>query len=441
MADRIREYIEGLRRSLQGYFPDSDLAALAIGLIATLLVTILLVIIFAVIKRISARIQRWILSMEGTRIRPLRFQAQDILSAEDITHILAGFLKGIYYLVLLFLLSGYINAIFSFFPWTQDWAAALLGSIRSTLVFILQAVVDYLPSLFFVIIIFLITHYLIKFARLIFNGISQGRIRLHGFYPEWASPTFNILRILVVAFALVIVFPYLPGSESQAFQGVSIFLGILLSLGSTAAVANVVAGVVITYTRAFQKGDRVKIADTIGDIVEKTLFVTRIRTPKNVEITIPNSMVLANHIINFSSLSKEPGLVLHTVVTIGYDVPWREVERLLVEAAKSTDKIKQKPEPYVLQTSLDDFYVSYELNAYTEHAHLMAGLYSDLHRNIQDRFNKEGIEITSPHYSAIRDGNQTTIPSDYLPQDYNPPSFRIHPLERLFLRDNQKKPE
>ncbi len=149
---------------------------------------------------------------------------------------------------------------------------------------------------------------------------------------------------------------HLPGSGSPAFQGVSIFLGVLFSLGSTAAVANIVAGVVITYTRAFQFGDRVKIADTVGDVIEKTLFVTRVRTPKNVEIAIPNSMVLANHIINFSSLSQEPGLVLHTVVTIGYDVPWRRVEQLLVAAAKKkTDRVKDRPEPFVIQKSLDDF--------------------------------------------------------------------------------------
>jgi small-conductance mechanosensitive channel len=439
MREFIGRIIESIRQAIQRLVPDGYLANLVLGLVASLLVTIFFLILFVILKRISARLQGWIQSW--TRIRPLRFQHQDILSAEDITNILSGAFKGAYYLVLLFLLSAYMNAIFSFFPWTQDWAAALFGYMVASVMLVVQAVVDYLPNLILVVIIFFLTIYLIKFARLIFNGIALGRIKLHGFYPEWASPTFNILRLLVIAFALVIVFPYLPGSESQAFQGVSIFLGILFSLGSTAAVANVVAGVVITYTRAFQTGDRVKIADTIGDVVEKTLFVTRIRNPKNVEIAIPNSMVLSNHIINFSTLAKESGLVLHTVVTIGYDIPWRDVERLLVEAAKATEKISQTPEPFVLQTSLDDFYVSYELNAYTEHPHEMPALYSNLHRNIQDRFHQEGIEIASPHYTAIRDGNQTTIPSDYLPRDYSPPAFRIHPLERLFLREKKNSQE
>jgi small-conductance mechanosensitive channel len=435
MQELFDRAIESMRQVVQRLVPEGDWANLVLGLIASLLVTIFFVILHLILRRLFARNQRWVRSW--TRIRPLRCQNQDILSAGDITNILAGSLKGLYYVVLLFLFSAYMNAIFSFFPWTQDWAAALFGYVLTAITSVIEAIVGYLPKLIFVIIIFFLTLYLIKFARLIFNGIAQGRITLSGFYPEWASPTFNILRLLVIAFALVIVFPYLPGSESQAFQGVSIFLGILFSLGSTAAVANVVAGVVITYTRAFQKGDRVKIADTIGDVVEKTLFVTRVKTVKNVEIAIPNSMVLANHIINFSSLSEQPGLILHTTVTIGYDIPWRDVERLLIEAAQSTDRIQPSPAPFVHQTSLDDFYVSYELNAYTEHAHEMSALYSDLHRNIQDRFHEAGIEITSPHFSAIRDGNQTTIPNDYLPKDYSPPAFRIHPLERLFLRESK----
>jgi small-conductance mechanosensitive channel len=155
----------------------------------------------------------------------------------------------------------------------------------------------------------------------------------------------------------------------------------------------------------------VKIADTVGDVKERTLFVTRIRTIKNVDITIPNGMVLSSHIINYSSSAKKTGLILHTTVTIGYDVPWPKVQELLIEAALATPHIQKKPKPFVFQTSLDNFYVSYEINAYTDAPNQMAYTYSELHKNIQDKFNQAGIEILSPVYEAMRDGSQTTIPN------------------------------
>ena len=204
----------------------------------------------------------------------------------------------------------------------------------------------------------------------------------------------------------------------------------LVSFGSSSAIANIVAGVVMTYMRPFQLGDRVKIADTVGDIVEKTLLVTRIRTIKNVDITVPNAMVLSSHIINYSSTAKEGGVVLHTSVTIGYDAPWRQVHELLLAAADSTRGLMKEPKPFVLQTSLDDFYVSYELNAYTDNPNVMARTYSDLHQNIQDKFNEAGVEIMSPHYRAARDGNQVAIPPENLPGDYVPPAFRLEQVER-----------
>jgi small-conductance mechanosensitive channel len=182
-----------------------------------------------------------------------------------------------------------------------------------------------------------------------------------------------------------------------------------------------VAGVVIIYMRAFQIGDRVKIADAVGDVVEKILFVIRVRTIKNVGITIPNAMVLSNHIINFSTLSKRDGLILHATVTLGYDVDWRKVHELLIKAARATKMIEPHPEPYVFQTSLDDFYVTYEINASTKHPKEMSEIYSELRQNILDCFHEAGVEITSPHYAALRDGNPAAIPDEHLPRDYNPP--------------------
>jgi small-conductance mechanosensitive channel len=288
--------------------------------------------------------------------------------------------------------------------------------------------VDYLPNVFFIVVIAFLTRYVLKFVHLFFDAIREGTVEFPGFYREWAEPSYKIVRFMILAFVVVVVFPYLPGAGSDAFQGVSIFLGALFTLGSSSAIANIVAGVVLTFTRAFQVGDRVKIGDTTGDVMEKSLLVTRVRTIKNVDITVPNAIVMSSHIINYSARADESGVILHTGVTIGYDVPWRQVHALLLEAAASTEGVRREPKAFVLQTSLDDFYVSYQLNAYSANPKAMARTYSDLHQNIQDAFNKAGVEILSPHYRAARDGNEITIPPDQRPAGYTAPGFRVQQL-------------
>ncbi len=317
-----------------------------------------------------------------------------------------------------------------FFPWTRGYAVIVYRFISTPVGAVTRGFVAYLPNLFFIAVILFVTYYLIKFTKLIFNEIGKGTISLPGFYRGWARPTFKIVRFLIIAFTAIAIFPYLPGAGSDAFKGVSLFLGVLFSLGSTGAIANIVAGVVLTYTRAFEIGDRVKISDTVGDVMDRTLLATYVRTTKNVDITVPNAMVLGSHIINYST-SAQTGLILHTSVTIGYDVPWKQVHELLLAAARATENVEEDPAPYVLQTSLDDFYVSYELNAYTDKPRMMAKIYSDLHQNIQDMFNEAGVEIMSPHFSAVRDGHQVNIPQQYLPKDYAAPGFRFTPLQNL----------
>ncbi len=279
-------------------------------------------------------------------------------------------------------------------------------------------------------LIVLCTYYVIRFCKFIFYELERGNISIPGFYQDWAIPTYNILQFLIIALAAVIAFPYLPGFDSPAFRGISVFLGILFSLGSTSAVANTVGGVILIYTRSFQLGDRVQIGDIIGDVEDKTLLVTRIRTPKNVIVTLPNATVLNSNVVNFTASARETGipLIIYTTVTLGYDVPWRTVHQVLLAAADETESLLKAPKPFVLQTSLDDFYVSYELNVYTDKTRKLYYIYSDLHQNIQDKCNEADIEILSPHYSAIRDGNQNTIPANYLPKDYQAPGFRINHL-------------
>jgi small-conductance mechanosensitive channel len=216
------------------------------------------------------------------------------------------------------------------------------------------------------VVIVVVVFYLLKFIHLFFTGIERGAIRFRGFYREWADPTYKIVRFMVIIFAAIMIYPYMPGSDTAAFKGISIFLGVLISFGSSSAIANVVAGIVMTYMRPFHIGDRVKIADTMGDVIAKTLLVTRVRTIKNVDITVPNAMVLSSHIINFSSSANRRGVILHTAVTIGYDVPWKKVHELLIAAADGVERIQEEPKPFVLQTGLNDYHVTYELNAYTD---------------------------------------------------------------------------
>jgi small-conductance mechanosensitive channel len=331
---------------------------------------------------------------------------------------------------LLFQFSLLVSFTFGLFPATQGISLSLFEYFRGTFGAIGQAILNYLPRGGFVAILAMITFYGIRLMKLFFLAIERGDIDFAKITPETATPTYQLLRILIVLFVLVVAFPYLPGGESDAFKGISIFIGVLLSLGSGSAMGNITSGVIITYMRPFRLGDRIRVGDTTGDVITKGLLVTRIRTIKNVEIVVPNATILSSQIINYSSLARENGLILHTTITIGYDAPWRQVHELMKEAALATPGILATPAPFVLQTALNDWHVSYELNAYTREANQMATIYSGLNENLQESFNAAGVEIMSPSYYALRDGNTTTIPEPQRPPDYKSPGFRVEkPIE------------
>jgi len=423
--ETAREFARIIRAAIEEHNREYSVNSIMFGALYAFLATLALIALLVAAHKTFPRICSKIESLRGTRIRTIRIQSFEILHAERIEAMMIATVKGCRVLVTIALFYFYISIVFSFFPWTRGYAAKLFHYISTPLVTIASAALSHLPNLFFIAVIGAVAHLVIRFTNLFFAEVGKGSIILPGFYADWAESTFKIVRFLIIAFAAIVAFPYFPGSESPAFKGVSIFFGVLFSLGSTSAVANVVSGIILIYTRAFKIGDRVRISDTIGDITEKTLLVTRIRTIKNVDITIPNASVLGSHITNYSSSAEQYGLILHTSVTIGYDAPWRKVHELLIAAAGATEQILQSPAPFVLQTALNDFYVTYELNAYTNAPHQMAKTYSDLHQNIQDMFNEAGMEIMSPHYSQIRDGNRTAIPEQYLPEGYEAGSLRI----------------
>jgi small-conductance mechanosensitive channel len=265
--------------------------------------------------------------------------------------------------------------------------------------------VHYIPNLLTIIVIYVFTWYIVKLVKFIAGEIENGDFVIKNFYPEWAIPTFNIIRILLYTFMFVVIFPYLPGSDSRVFQGVTLFFGVLFSFGSSSAISNVVAGIVLTYMRPFKLGDRVRVGEILGDVIEKNLLITRIRTSKNEDITVPNATILNGATINYSSSSQNLGLILNTNVMVGYDKPWRTVHELLIEAALASDGILAEPRPFVLQVALNEFSVTYQLNAYTALPNKMSTLYSGLHKNMVDKFNEAGIELLSPHFTSFRDGN------------------------------------
>lgn len=419
------QYLQQVRQSVTEVREQYSRHSLWRGTAFATLTTLLLIAILIGLKRLAAHTYAAIERRRGTFIRTLKIQSLELISAERITELLLTFARLVRLAGTLALFYFYLPLVFSFFPQTRSLGYRILGYVLTPISSAWASFVAYIPDLLVVILIIVFARLLIRLSRFIFREVEKGSITWAGFYPEWALPTSRIVDLLILAFALVVMFPYLPGSSSPAFKGVSIFLGVLVSLGSTSTVSNVVAGVLLTYTRAFRLGDRVQIADTVGDVTERTLLATQLTTIKNVQVTIPNALVLGAHIINFSAATSDKPLILHTTVTIGYDAPWPQVHALLIEAARRTEGILAAPKPFVLQTSLDDFYVAYEINAYTDQPMRMALLYSRLHQNIQDSFNEAGVEIMSPHYRAARDGNATAIPADYLPSDYTPPSFRV----------------
>lgn len=406
---------------------ETNLAAIGLSILTTVALFFLIRSVNWLFRQVYVLLHRW----KGTVIGPLKIQQAELVSAATITDLISGFVRALRVIVFISIISIYLSFVLSYFPATkpiaQEGIHLLLRPIAGV---VWPAIISYIPNFLFIIFILVSTYYVIAFTHFIFREIQRETITMPGFDPDWSMPTYKIARFLIIAFAMILLFPYLPGAGSPAFQQVSIFLGVLFSLASTGALSHIISGIFLTYTGALRIGDRVKIADTVGDVMEKTLLATRIKTIKNEIITIPNGLVLGNHIVNYSASAKKGGLILHTSVTIGYDVPWQDVHEALLESARETEHILEDPAPFVWQTELGDYSVKYEINAYTEHPHLMARIYAEMHLKIQDRFHKKGIEILSPAYSAIRDGNKVTIPANQLPGEYQAPSFNVNLIEK-----------
>jgi len=418
-----KSYARIIQEAIEAHREERSFSNLLIGLALTLVSTVVLVVLIFLLNRLVRRVRQYL--QETTRIPSVRLGAFEFFTVSRIKTVIVGLVRVIWLALLLVLLFAYFQLGLSFFPATRRIAITIFDYVWLALSTMGSAVADQLPGLVFIAVLVFITRYVLKTLKFFFQHVREGKVTIGDLDSEIAEPTYKVVRLLIIAFVVVIAYPYIPGSESPAFKGVSIFIGVIFSLGSTSAVAGMTAGLSLIYMRSFREGDVVKIGDATGIVLQRKLMVTRLKTFKNEEISIPSASVLTSQVVNYSHQAKGEGVILHTGVTIGYDVPWQNVHELLIEAAKVTSRILAVPHPFVLQTALNDFYVSYELNAYTDSPQFMPRIYSELHQNIQNKFNEAGVEIMSPHYAQVRDGNRTTIPAGYLPIDYAPPSIRI----------------
>ena len=361
-------------------------------------------------KKLKIRIQR----LKDTKLKPISIQDYELLDTQKQVNLLIFLANILRYAFMLLQLVLTVPLLFSIFPQTEKLAYQIFSYIWNPVKSIFGGVIDYIPNLFTIFVICLAVKYLVRLVHYLATEVQSDRLKLNGFYPDWAMPTFHIIRFLLYAFMIAMIYPYLPGSDSGVFQGISVFVGLIVSLGSSTVIGNIIAGLVITYVRPFKLGDRIKLNDTTGNVIEKTPLVTRIRTPKNELVTIPNSFIMSSHTVNYSASARTYGLIIHAEVSIGYDVPWRKVHSLLLKAAQATQGVAADPEPFVLETELQDWYPVYQINAYITEADQLAQIYSNLYQSIQDVFAEADVEIMSPHYMAVRDGNETTIPKSGL---------------------------
>ena len=412
---QIRQAIEAYRGERSR---DRMISAAIRAAAATLLAVGLLMLLAWLRRRICSAAQHLV----RTRVKDVKIQSLEILRAESIYRAIEGSIGATRVLAVLVLLFLYLDYVLSLLPWTRALAHGMLGYVLDPVRTMGTGFIQYLPNLLFLAVLGLLVKFVLWLLRLVTTSIERGVIKLPSFHSEWATPTYGLVRFGVVALALVIAFPYIPGSSSPAFQGVSIFVGVLFSLGSSSLMGNLVAGYSLVYWRVLRVGDRVQIGDVLGEVVEMRHMVTHLRTPKNEEVVIPNSLILSGKIVNYSSLARERGLILHTTVGIGYEVPWRQVEAMLLIAAGRTRSVLADPKPFVFQRGLGDFAVTYELNAYTDAPLRMLASYHELHTNILDVFNEHGVQIMTPAYEGDPSEPKVVSKENWHASPASPPS-------------------
>lgn len=412
-AELAAEYKKMIQSKIEEIHDKYGLQRKLWGLVLASIIVVTQVILLVFTNRFFRRWKTLVMRRVMHRLKPFVLKDYEFLNRHKQGIIVMTLYKILRYLFILFQLFISIPLLFSIFPETETMTFTVLGYIWNPFKDILLSIFNYVPKLCQIIVIWLCFHYLLRLIRYFASEIESEHLKINGFYPDWAKPSYYILRVLLYSLMIVMIWPLLPSSDSQIFQGVSVFIGIVVSLGSTSIVGNLMAGLVMTYMRPFRIGDYIKVDNTVGEVIEKTVLVTRIRTRKNEVITIQNSSLMGSQTSNFTVAARNYGIIVHTKVTIGYDEPWQKIKDIMESAALATPGILQKPQPFMMITALDDFYVEYEINAYTDDAVRLSAIYSELHINLLRRFFEEGVEIMSPHIYARRDGLDLQMPESY----------------------------
>jgi len=423
MAELPARITAGVQRERAGRSPRGILVSGLIALGITLLTLML-------VRLLNAAGRRWrgFLGNELPKhLRGIRIGTFDVLSQAQLTGVVVNILGRAGWVIGLLLLYGYVTAVSSLFPWSQAWSWQLLDFARHQLRLGLIGLGQAIPSILILAVIAILFHWLTRISDRFFDAITAGSVRLDWLHPDVALPTKRLVKILLWVSAVAIAYPYIPGSQSKAVQGISILIGVLVSVGSSGFVGNMIAGLVLVYSRSFNVGDRVRLGAHIGDVVSLGVFAIKIRTPRNEEITLPNGHVASQPIVNYTRLARDQGLVLHTQATIGYDVDWRIVHQLLIDAAGRVEGVEREPTPWVFQRSLNDFHITYEICCVTHDSKNQFLLYSRLHQQIQDAFAAAGVEILSPAFSNLRDANVNVLPQEPKGPRAAPGGFRIRP--------------
>jgi small-conductance mechanosensitive channel len=324
----------------------------------------------------------------------------DIVRASHVPEFLQRAVDLISILVMLMVTYAWATFVLRRFPYTRPWGESLRTALIASAFSLGQRVLDSLPDLLTVLIIVVSTRFVVRLSNFLFAAVEQGRVTVPGLYPETAQPTRRIVAALLWLLAIVVAYPYLPGSGSDAFKGVSVFVGLMISLGSSGIMNQIMSGLTIVYSRAVRVGDFVKIGDVEGTVEHLGPLSTKITSVRREAITIPNALVVSTSTTNYSRHADRDGVQVGTSVTIGYDTPWRQVEALLILAADRTGGVRREPKPVVRQTGLLDFYVHYTLLVCLEQPHRRVPVLDALHANILDAFNEYGVQITSPNYEA-----------------------------------------
>jgi len=413
-------YVKKIREAMITYREKTGFQSLLMGIIYSIISTIIFILLLISSKKIFTLIIKIIDSF----VADLKIQNLTIIRREQIIEILSGLIHLVFFLIRVIVFYIYLTLMLSFFIWTEKYGDKLLSYVIKGFEFITGSVINYIPELCIIIITVFIAYYIIKFASFIFNALDKEIISFPGFEKDWALPTYKITKFILIILALIVIYPYLPGSNTPAFKGISVFMGLIISLGSSSAVSNIISGIVLTYTNSFKIGDLVEINGKTGTVMDKSLLVTSIKTRTNEYITFPNSSVMNSSILNHYTLGKKNGLAIQGTVTIGYDTPIENVRKTLIESAVPNENFLSDPPPFVLIKGLEDSYITYELNGWTKNPQL-AERRSELYQSMYNKCNEAGIEILSPSYYSLRDGNHSTIPADYLPKDYISPSYKV----------------